>query len=194
MKILLKIEGILCMLFVALFIFSFEKPNMAFATIISALIHEIGHILALYFLGGIEFSLPKGRLDGFRIYTRKMLSYKEELIVLLAGPTANFVIFLLFIFWQNEFAFLMAGVNLLTMLSNLMPISRYDGYKALECIFSMKSKDISTYQDTLLKISFAFSVVLTFFSLYLILKLGTGYFIFGIFICNLLKTISKRSW
>ena len=179
------------MLFVTLFIFSFEKPAMAFATIISALIHEIGHIIALYFLGGIEFSMPKGKLDGFRIYTKKILSYKKELIVLLAGPIANFIVFLLFIFWQNEFAFLIASVNFLTMLSNLMPVSRYDGYKALECIFAMRSKDITSYQPTLSKISFAFSVILAFFSLYLILKLGTGYFIFGVFIYNLIKTISK---
>ena len=75
-------------------IFGFDAPYFAILTIISALIHELGHGWAIAVLsdtgGGI-----RGHSTGFRIKTRSMLSYSREIAILLAGPFVNILIFLL---------------------------------------------------------------------------------------------------
>ncbi len=195
MKIFLKLEGLLSITFVVLFIFSFDEYRIAMMTIIAAVIHELGHIFAMVYICKMKFAMPRGSLDGFRIYAKGNMSYKQEMIIIIAGPLANLissVFFFAISSFYGEFFLEFATVNILTMASNLMPIEKYDGYKFLSCILSLLLKSYHTSQFFLDTLSFSFSAILCFFSLYLILKIGTGYLLFAVLIINLLKFISQR--
>ena len=191
MKILIKMEAILYIFFLILFIYSFEEKQIATMTILAAIIHECGHLFLLCLISNVKFSLPKGHISGFRITVANSLSYKNELLVLLGGPLANLLFFLLFFSLDGPLASF-AAINFLTMLSNMLPIEKYDGYKILDCILSVKFRSYARAAIILSNISFAFCCITCFFSLYLILKLGTGYWIFTILTYNIIKSISKR--
>ena len=111
-------------------IWGFDKPYVACLTLLSALLHEIGHLIAINHYSK-KYSLPHGRLFGFKITKGAMLAYGEEAIVYAAGPLANFTAALFTIpllsLW-GEYACLLFYINLCTAISNLLPCEGYDGY------------------------------------------------------------------
>ena len=80
----------------------------------------------------------------------------------------------------------------MTMLSNLLPIEGYDGYRAVSSAAALLELDPTRTERTLSSLSFFFSVLVTFLSLYLILKIGEGYWIFGVFFTLTLSALAKR--
>lgn len=192
MKFFRFFTAVLPALFWLAIIFGFDKPYIAILTLIAAAIHEAGHIAAISLLKKESLSLPRAITAGFRIKVRN-LSYKEEAVIALAGPFINLAVgFLtLMIFSASEYMTAFALINLLTGFSNLLIIEGFDGYKAVNAILSeilpiYKSDDITK------KISFALSLILTFFSLYLLLRFGEGYWVFAVFFCIAIKFILKR--
>lgn len=171
-------------------IFGFDAPYFAILTIISAVIHELGHGLAISVLsdtgGGI-----RGHSTGFRIRTESMLSYPREIAILLAGPCINILIFLLTIpFGEALSGYLkvLGYINLATGASNLLPLEGYDGYGAL-CAF-YRARGSERRIKLLEHVSFTLSVCLTFCSLHLIDKFGEGYWIFGLFFFTVLSKLA----
>ncbi len=178
--------------FWAIILFSFNTPAVAVLTFISAVIHECGHITALVLTGnfrGLVHFVPVG----VRLYSRRQIGYRDELLILLAGPVANLLasllLYLLSLLFGRYFL-IFSLLNLFTAISNLMPIEGYDGYKILDIAICMKEGFKNGFQ-LLRGVSFAFSVILTFLSLYLILKVGEGFWIFGIFFFSLLSRLFK---
>ena len=170
-------------------IFGFDAPYVAVLTVLCAALHEIGHITALIYVKGSP-SVPKGHITGFRIKRRNVLSYKDEALVLAAGPIANILFALFsvpFIKSQGSYALVFFIINASTAISNLLPCEGYDGYGILYQIF--ESKEISTKH--LENASFLISILLTFFSLYLIGRFGEGYWIFFVFFISLSQKIAK---
>lgn len=102
----------------------------------AAIMHESGHIIALWHYG----SMPERvRLTLFDIaiidqkkYTR---SYGQELIVVLAGVTVNFVMSLIFYLLYRMTAvnwlFLLCSANLGLGIFNSLPVDSLDGGQAL---------------------------------------------------------------
>ena len=182
-------ESVLPLLFWVFLIFGFDSPDIAVLTIAAAIIHELGHISALLLLG--RSATLRSHLSGFRIKAA-MSGYREELIVLAAGPLANiavFIILLPFFGSGNGYIGTVALVNLLSAVSNLLPVEGYDGYGMLYSVASSKN---STFALRILFIlSFAFSLLFTLLSLYLILRYGSGYWIFAVFFAALLGKIKK---
>lgn len=194
MKYLVKTEAILSLLFIVLIIFSFDTVPVAIMTILSALIHELGHLTPLLLSKGEIPSLPSGKLNGLRIRIKKQLSYKEELVVLICGPLFNLLfsaVFFILHFKFGKYFYLFYFINIMTMVSNLLPIRQYDGYKIISCIISIKSKEPYYGLGVLDMISFAFCAIFSVLSLYFILKLGSGYWIFALLMCELIKSIHK---
>lgn len=173
-------------------LFAFDKPYIAILTLISALIHELGHVFALFKLSrGFRFF---GVASGFRLTPESQLSYREELIAALSGPLANVAVFLLLLpfllLGSYPYASLFGAVNLFTALSNLVPIEGYDGYRALCCfIDGRKGGRISS--GVLKGISFTLTAVISLISLYLIRSFDGGYWIFFIFLASLVRAISN---
>lgn len=195
MEFLYFLQKTLPILFWVLIIFGFDTTYVAILTISAAIIHEIGHIIAIVFLCKKEKTLC-GDISGFRIKTEN-LSYKEEIIVSLAGPSINLItaiLFLLLPFPQGfkEYAYTFAILNFMTMASNLLPIENYDGYNALLAAFSLMFKECTRGERILQNLSFLFSAILCFFSLYLMLKIGEGYWIFALFFSLTLSRIIKQ--
>ena len=115
LRIIKILLGILGGLFWTALMLSFADTKTAVMTIISALLHEAGHISALVMIKK-KFSLPKLVASGFRIKTESSLSYKEEIIICAAGPLTNIIIF---VFCLPHTPFF-AVINLATAISNLL--------------------------------------------------------------------------
>jgi hypothetical protein len=80
-------------------------------------------------------------------------------------------------------------INLATAISNLIPVEGYDGYGILKQILS--AKNMIGGIRTLDRVSFVFSVLATFLSLYLIDKADSGYWIFAVFFVMMISKLGK---
>ena len=179
-------------LFWALILFGFNSPSVAVLTLICALIHECGHITAQVFTGNFR-GLPHFSLYGMRLRSGERVSYRDELLILAAGPVANLLTFLFFYLLSVIFGgcfFIFAMLNLFTAIGNLAPICDTDGYKIITLLISLFGLGCGAWR-TLSAVSFAFTAILTFLSLYLIMKVGDGYWIFGFFFFSMLHTLFK---
>lgn len=179
-------------LFLLFMIFGFDEPYIANLTLLSAGIHELGHIFAIYKITG-KYSM-KSNFSGFRLSAERHLSYNEELIIALCGPMANLFVFILllpfFKFGDESYIATFGILNLFTALSNLLPIESYDGYRIAECLI-LKFSHGNMLLFVLHKISFFFLVTFSFISLYLIKTFDGGYWIFFIFVTILIKNIKN---
>jgi Zn-dependent protease len=161
----------------------FSDIIMTLQTLLAAALHELGHIFVIILLNK-DFSLPKAVMTGLRIKTDTPLSYKDEALVCLGGPMINLLFALLFCGCANEFAV----INLATALSNLIPLPEQDGYRILYDILVWKG-DYEKAEFRIRRIALIFSSIALFLSLFLILKLNGGYWIFSIFFFVTIKEI-----
>ena len=183
--------SILPIIFWLSLIFGFDSPYIAILTVISAVLHEIGHSVAISLLsdGGVAI---KGHPTGFRIKRSGMMTYKGEIAVLLAGPTVNLGIFILTLPFGNllfGYVRIFGYINLATGVSNLLPFEGYDGYGALVMLFRSKGKEHLTRRLEML--SFILSILVTFAALHLIDVFGEGYWIFGLFFFTVLSKLAN---
>lgn len=184
-----RLISILPVFFWVFLIFGFEEPCIAIISIVAALVHEGGHILyILWRRGRLNF---KGVLSGFRIKPKEALTYSEEIMTYAAGPLTNLTFFLLFSFLAPAFGSLMweiAIINFATAVSNLMPIEGYDGYGVIRAYLEGKNKAYLA-RCVLKRISSALTFFLCIISLYMIDRMGGGYWIFGVFFISTIKCI-----
>lgn len=172
-------------------IISLEDVFMAVSTVIAAAIHESGHILYLYKIKMI--SGFRGVINGLRIKPSGLLSYRQELLLYACGPIANLLTFILLLPFSlsgNTFCYGLAAVNLLTAISNLLPIKGYDGYGMVRVLIT--ETDVYKKAESALRIvSSATIFSLCILSLYLIDRFDGGYWIFFVFFISMLKDISN---
>ncbi|MBQ7363567.1 MAG: hypothetical protein IJW48_03840 [Clostridia bacterium] len=170
-------------------LFGFDTPVIAILTVITAVIHELGHICAMMLIGSDE-AVPKGHITGFRLKRPVKSSYHKEILTLAAGPLFNLAAALLAlptVVFFGEYGWLFISLNAMTALSNLIPAEGYDGYGILTLIAEYSGR--STLP--LLRISFFMSIFFTFLSLYLIGRVGGGFWIFCIFFVSVITKIGK---
>lgn len=111
--------------------------------ILSALVHELGHITAIrlcgYRLRRVDI-LPMGAL----IVCPEGIPNSDETKIALSGPLASlflaFVGSLWFLKTREALALLATLINLVLGLFNLLPVQKLDGGKALFCFLSDKTK------------------------------------------------------
>ena len=175
------------MLFWVSVMFGFDTPAIAILTLTVAIIHELGHIAVMLFLGNRQI-IPRGHATGFRLTADAKNSYKNEALILAGGPAANIVCAILFLpslIFFGDYGLLFISLNILTALSNLIPAEGYDGYG----ILSLYAEWCGKSTLPLMRLSFSVSVFFTFLSLYLIGRLGGGFWIFGIFFVSVISKI-----
>lgn len=159
-----------------------DDSGVCLITLLAAFLHECGHIAAAYFL-----RIPLGNLHldllGARLEVRgRLLSYGEEWILCIAGPTVS----LLFaaagaIFWNTEpiaaRAIQFSCVSLLLGILNLLPIRTFDGGRMLEAflLFFFGERAVQTVMRTL---SFLFLFFLWAIAVYFLLRVGDGLSLF----------------
>lgn len=108
---------------------------------LSAAVHEAGHIWAMYFLG-YRFRrmdiLPMGAL----IICPEGIPYIDEYKIALSGPLASLLLAFTGAVWFSYAhslpSFFLALINLVLALFNLMPIKKLDGGKAIYCFLTAK--------------------------------------------------------
>ena len=186
MKILNFIISILPPLFWGLIIFGFEEPYIAVLSIICAIIHECGHIIFMERTGSV-----RGVLSGFRIKATNMVTYRQKILGYLGGPLTNIVVSLALIpFLGNEYLRMLAILNVATATSNLLPIEGYDGYGIIKTILEKRECPSVAFR-ILSYVSGGLILCFTLFSLYLMDRVGGGYWIFAIFFSFLVKIIDR---
>lgn len=129
---------------------SLHTENVLYAVVFS-LLHETGHIAAMTALGNAPLSVSL-ELTGINIRRRQEtgISLIREIIIALAGPFANLIlfVFLMLIYLQNGSVkcFNASCVNLILMIFNLLPVKGLDGGKVLyyfaSKFFSFKTANI----------------------------------------------------
>lgn len=154
-------------LFTALiaFIISLSSPFNVIITVFSSLLHETGHLMAMSFSGN-KPQCVRFEITGMNIKRQPSMkiSTKNELIIALGGPMANAFVFLLscifLCFSENEKIFIIAGVNLILMTFNLLPVKRLDGGMALYFLLSRKFN--IDFCEKILKITSIFFIILIY--------------------------------
>ena len=192
----IKTIELLCSMLPALFwglmIFGFEEVSTAIATLLSALIHECGHIAYILFIDKSGFGF-KGVLSGFRIKAHAPISYDEEIGRYLAGPMANIITFVIAVLLgkiAGNFFVTLAAISLATAISNLLPIRGYDGYGIIRAIIE-KREICSLAIKALGWVSSSLIFTLCILSLYLIDRHGGGYWIFAVFFISMIKEFAE---
>jgi len=186
------IQGVLPIIFWALLIYSFDDAYTAGLTVLSAAVHEFGHLFCAYCISGIRAHVH-GRLPGLVMQHRGTLPYRKEMLLYSSGPLANLLTSLLSVVLAPRFgqpALDFALINCLTAVSNLIPVKGYDGYGILRNVLASKCS-FSTVSTVTESISLAFTVAMCFISLYFIERYDGGYWVFAVFLFALLSTVKR---
>ncbi len=127
-------------LILAAMVILFLGMRAALIIIVSVIIHELGHLIAIWLCGGFVRKLKIGAL-GAEIFFSGSFSYGKDLLIALSGPTASLVAAAvsgsIAGYFTSEIAYYFAGINLIYGLLNLLPSSPLDGGRALYSIFSL---------------------------------------------------------
>ena len=177
--------------FWGLLIYGFDAPCVANLTLIAAAIHELGHECALLSLRK-GARAPRAAVDGFRIKPGELLSYREQIAVLAAGPLFNIAAALIgaaLIGVWGEYGYMLCGLNVLTAVSNLLPCEGLDGYGIIRA--SLEGRGLHGGLRGLEAVGVAVNIVILLSALFLMMRIGEGYWIFGLFLWNTVASLEK---
>ncbi len=182
---------------------------------LAAFLHELGHLLAAK-LQKIAVKEIKFGFSGVRIVTdERLTSYKNELILAVAGPMVNITVFftvLMFFYPRGGIealfnaaeAFLslsettvdgalgfLALSSLIQAIFNLMPVNTFDGGRILYCsIAQLADERIAAH---VMSVTTAFSAFLLWtVALYLMLKVAAGLGIYVFAACIFASATGRK--
>ena len=123
-----------------------DKSGNMIWCLLATTVHEIGHIVCILSqkneLHEIKFCLMDIKILDKSNISR---SYKDDIILMAAGPLANFLFALVFgfvnLFFHKEHILIFVVENLFLGFFNLLPIDFLDGGKILFSILSLKFKE-----------------------------------------------------
>ena len=183
-------ERVLPFLFILFLMLAFDAVWVTVLMLTVAAIHEGGHIIAAMVIGVGDMSMPRAVLTGLRLKPGRLLSYREEAVVALGGPLINLVLFVVLLPFcrYGEYVASFAVINLLTAVSNLIPIRSFDGHRILIGLLSGRLS-----QDGLDRVSrgltLCISAAVALLSLFFMMKIGEGYWIFVVFFVIMCREI-----
>jgi len=133
-----------------------------FVLMLSALLHELGHLLCMSLLGyGIRRIdiLPMGAL----IVCPEGISHRDELKIALSGPLASLLLLVTAVAWfcinKSVLALFVAVVNFALCVFNLLPIEKSDGGKALYSLLAAKGINEKKARSICLALSVIFKIL-----------------------------------
>lgn len=164
----IRVEFSFLVFLTLLFLIKSGRTVFCFFTV--CLVHEAGHAAAVCFAGGSLSEIIFCGL-GIRMIPRRdrILPLKSELLILLAGPAVNLVLFLLLnaIDPGNMFAVL----NLCAAVFNLMPYKLLDGGSVINLL-----SENTAYEKTVGTAMTAVRIMLTIMALTVSVRYGKDYF------------------
>ena len=158
-----------------LFMIVSDRSGLCLITVIAALIHECGHLIAARLLriplGGLRMSFLGARLE----VSGRMLSYGEEWLLCAAGPFVSLcAAALVALFWKyGAWAPAFSCASLVLGLLNLLPIRTFDGGRMLESLLSYLGGERLAGRGMIL-CSFFFLFLLWATAVYFLLRAGDG--------------------
>mgnify|MGYP003289927008 CR=1 FL=1 len=179
--------------------------------VLAAVFHEMGHLLAAKILQ-VEIKEIAFGFSGVRIITKdKLLSYKNEFCLAMAGPLASFAVFFSIcvcfcifgmsseVIFESAESFLQCNLSpwgalgflaissLIQAIINLLPVKTFDGGRMVYCVLA---EAVSEYvADRVLMILSMFSAYLLWtVALYLMLRIGAGLGIYVFSACIFAST------
>ncbi len=186
---MLRLAAALCSALPLLFwmsvLLAFDEIYVAVLSIIAIMTHEAGHLLVYLFLGKKCRLLAK--LDGLRISGHGSLSHTSQLAVYAAGPSMNILAAITALpLIENDYFKALFAVQIMYAVSNLLPIRGSDGYGIIDSICNALG-DGYKHGRLLDSISLLTVILLSYFSLYVMVKLNSGYWMYFIFLTQLIS-------
>lgn len=105
-----------------------DRQTLVPLALVACAAHELGHWAVIRVLGG-DISLVRLTAVGAEMVLKHALSYWQEGMAALAGPSVNMVLALVFCSIPQGEVF--AGINLALACFNMIPVGRLDGGRAL---------------------------------------------------------------
>lgn len=172
--------------------FLYDTSGTAAVSVCAALLHELGHLLCLFWYGETPQALKLG-LSGMEIVRAKgqRLSFAQEIAAALAGPLVNLLLFFLLAAlsgWGRDAHMLeAASVNLLLALFNLLPVSALDGGRALY-FFLCRFCTMQQAQKTITVLSVICLLPCAFLGFFLLVRSGYNFslLLVTVYLCFLL--------
>lgn len=175
------------------FLLASDRTGFALPTLFAVLIHEIGHLFAMWLL---ECSPKSIRLIPASVQITRSITtvYRNDILIALSGPFANILLFcvlyLNFITYKNETVLYYSAVNLIVALFNLMPVTGLDGGIILFSLIA-KKRDVNRAILTLRIITMAIAVILLSFAIALTIKGNFNLSVYIIAIYLLISVLMK---
>ena len=175
---------------------SLNKTEFLYSTIIFAILHEIGHLLALkHFKISIEefkVSLFGGNI---KILNNNKIQYYQNAIISFCGPLVNLFFFVLFyllnIFLENKFINEIYVINLVLAAFNLLPFYNFDGGKILASIL-MNFLQEKTVNYIIIITSFIILIPFTYLAVYIFMLDSKNFYLLVSAVLMLLTIIFKK--
>ncbi len=150
-----------------------ERAGTVCALGLAVAVHEAGHLLAAKWMN-IRVEKVAFGLLGARIGISGVQSYQKEALLAAAGPATSFLCAILLapLFKMHFFAAACA-LSLILGCLNLLPVQTFDGGRVLHCLLAGRFGE--TVAGRWMRwISFGFLTLLWLFSVYLLLRAGSG--------------------
>lgn len=150
---------------VLIFFVMTDEQNLLLHILAAAAAHEMGHIAAVYLVGGridrFHISLFGGELV---LRNPERLSYGKELVAVLAGPAVNLFFAMLFAqIGKNsvwEMGYILSGIHVSLGLFNLLPLRELDGGRALYLLLCWLTDPIAAERSMHIFYCFCFVLLL----------------------------------
>lgn len=191
-RILKVLESVLLLLCALFLLLAFNAVYVANLTLLSLLVHELGHAIAYMALCRRAPTL-RVSTDGLRMGVGITPSYRAQRLVALGGPLANlasFVVCLTLIPHFDDFMIVFAQIHLLLALSNLLPIKGRDGDIALRCSLLCRGRE-DLYFTLSPILTLGAQILFTLLALYAVRTWGEGYLPAAVFLCGMLASLSQ---
>lgn len=182
-----KLYNPLLLLFWIFMLYGSDSAAAATSTLICILAHEGAHVIAFLYCG--RLTIPRARINGLKI-SLDYISYKKNLFATAIGPLTNIIFSLLFAAFAPIFSYAasFALINLMTAVSNLIPVSGTDGYNLISVTLRRFNAPRCAYLilDT---VSVTLNVLIFLISSYCVLRVGEGYWIWGVFLISVIRSL-----
>lgn len=149
------------------FLLIFAPNGSALTALVCCIIHEIGHLAAIYIFGGKVSGFSLGAY-GMRIDSAQniRISPGKEAIISFAGPFTNILIIIFGLIIKSD---VLIKVNLCLCIFNLLPVGRTDGYNTIYNGLSLFFNE-ANIKDVLRIISTSFLIIIYIFGIIVLIK------------------------
>ena len=122
-----------------------DTTHTALFVLVSAFIHELGHLIAMKRLGYKVKSIILSPIGASIVKSDSSGSYKSDIIISLCGPLANLILSLVllmgFLILKHQILLLYSLINLFLGIFNLLPIASFDGSTILLSILCERMEE-----------------------------------------------------